>query len=100
MKEIYDILEFEAITYIKSSDITDIYCKSKIIGYGEIISTNLLSIFLKKQNIVNTLLNSYEYIKSKKEIYQCTTQTEFYALPIDFNSHPETNIFIQQGYIG
>lgn len=100
MKEVYDMLEFEAKTYIKLSDITDIYSKSKIIGYGEIISTNLLSIFLKKFNVSNNLLNSYEYIKSKKEIYQCTTQSEFYALPIDFNSYPETNIFILQGYIG
>lgn len=100
MKEVYDRLEFEAKTYIKSSDITDIYSKSKIIGYGEIISTNLFEISLKKQNLFPKLLNSYEYIKSKKEIYQCTTQTEFYALPINFNSHPETNIFILQGYIG
>jgi len=100
IQELYDILEFDAKTYIKSSDITDIYSKSKIIGYGEIISTNLLNIFLKKHNISNTLLNSYEYIKSKKEIYQCTTPTEFYALPIDFDSNPETNIFILQGYIG
>lgn len=97
---IFNKLELEAKTYIKTSDIIDIYSKSKIIGYGEIISTNLLSIFLKKYGITNNLLNSYEYIKSKKEIYQCSTQTEFYALPIDFNSHLETNIFILQGYIG
>lgn len=95
-----DNLEREAKTYIKSSDITDIYFKSKIIGYGEIITTNLLNIFLLKHNISNALLNSYEYIYSKKEIYQNTTQSEFYALPIDYNSFPYTNIFILQGYIG
>lgn len=100
MTDIYNSLEYEASTYIKSSDITDIYSKSKIIGFGEIISTNLFEIFLKKQNMPNILLNSYKYIYSKKEIYQHTTQTEFYALAINFNSYPKTNIFILQGYIG
>lgn len=100
IETISDNLIKEAKTYIKNSNITEIYTKSKIIGYGEIISTNLFEIFLKKQNLFPKLLNSYEYIKSKKEIYQCTTQTEFYALPIDFNSYPETNIYLLQGYIG
>jgi aspartate kinase len=100
IKKICDELELEAEEYKRLSDITDIYAKSKIIGFGEIISTNLLNIFLLKKNFFPQLLNSYDYIKSKKEIYQCTTQTEFYALPIDFNKFSNTDIFILQGYIG
>lgn len=100
MIEIYDDLELEVKKYIKKTDFADIYSKSKIIGYGEIISTNLLNIFFKKHNITNNLLNSYEYIKSKKEIYQSTTQSEFYALPINFDLFQKNNIFILQGFIG
>lgn len=100
MIKIYEELRFDCKIYINSSDITDIYSKSKIIGYGEIISTNLFTTFLNIKNIKNKLLNSYEYIHSKKEIYQCTTQTEFYANQIDFNLYQEYNIFILQGYIG
>lgn len=97
---IYSKLECDANEYIKSSDISDIYAKSKIIGYGEIISTNLLNIFFSFAGTTNILLNSYDYIKSKKEIYQSTSQSEFYSLPIPIEDYLDSNIFILQGYIG
>lgn len=100
IKKIYSEIEEYSNDYIKLSNITDIYCKSRIIGYGEIISTNLFNIYLSSLTINNTLLNSYDYIKSKKEIYQISTQSEFYSLPIPIENYPDSNIFVLQGYIG
>lgn len=100
IKEIYDKLEFEAIEYIKSSDLNDIFSQSKIIGFGEIISSNLLNLFLTKHDLNPILLNSYDYIFSKKEIFQNNYQAEFYAIPINFVDYQNSNIFILQGYIG
>jgi aspartate kinase len=91
--------------YAKSFDMTDIYEKSEIIGYGEVFSTNIFyhyadSDYDFKYNSL-TLHDSYEYIKSKKEIFQCNSVTEFYA---DFdkfdNFNTESDINIFQGFIG
>lgn len=87
--------------YTESFDMSDIYAKSEIIGYGEIMSTNILHMYLESNQIKNRLLSSYDYIFSKKEIYQCNTQTEFYCkddiLPINTT---EKTVFILQGFIG
>lgn len=87
--------------YTESFDMSDIYIKSEIIGYGEIMSTNILYIYFKLNDINCILLDSYDYIFSKKEIYQCNTQTEFYCknniLQSNINVH---TVFILQGFIG
>ena len=91
--------------YIKSFDMTDIYEKSEIIGYGEVFSTNILFKYIDSDYDFKyrdlTLNNSYTYIKSKKEIFQCNSTTEFYA---DFdkfdNFNTEYDINIFQGFIG
>jgi aspartate kinase len=88
--------------YIKSFDISDIYEKSEIIGYGEVFSTN---IFYKYINFhiyaYITLKNSYDYIKSKKEIFQCNSTTEFYADFSDFRDDTYFSVInIFQGFIG
>jgi aspartate kinase len=91
--------------YVKSFDMTDIYEKSEIIGYGEVFSTNILFKYIdydcdfKYKDL--TLNNSYDYIKSKKEIFQCNSDTEFYADFDKFNNfNTECNINIFQGFIG
>ena len=85
--------------YIKKSKFNDIYMKSSVIGFGEIISTNLLYIYFLNSNIKSLLLNSYDYIFSKKEIYQFDSLSEFYAKKIDFHQYNDYNIFILQGFI-
>lgn len=98
--------------YIKLYDMTDIYEKSEIIGYGEVFSTNIFNqyidiIFPNDYQHKRRLLDSYEYIKSKKEIYQCNSTTEFYFnlknYQGDYDSWHEScdyRINILQGFIG
>ena len=99
---LYDDLYTLAKEYIKSFEIDDIYCKSEIIGYGEILSTNIFNIYINTIYIdrIHSLLNSYDYIFSKKEIYQCNSSVEFYASD-DLNSHSDydSDIYILQGFI-
>jgi len=72
---LYKELRDKANEFIKSFNISDIYIKSEIIGYGEILSSDIFEMYLtlqelpKKQKLYNShkLLNSYDYIFSKKK---------------------------------
>jgi aspartate kinase len=88
--------------YIKSFDMTDIYEKSEIIGYGEVFSTNIFYKYINFHMYAYiTLKNSYDYIKSKKEIFQCNSTTEFYADFPDFRDDTYFSVInIFQGFIG
>lgn len=89
--------------YSKSFDMSDIYEKSEIIGYGEVFSTNIFYNYIDSDYYFKfyglKLYDSYDYVKSKKEIYQCNSTTEFYFTSettyIEIN---DVNIF--QGFIG
>ena len=89
--------------FIKSYDMTDIYEKSEIIGFGEVFSTNIFYHYidadydLKFRDII--LCDSYDYIKSRKEIYRCDSTTEFYFDP-DTLDVSYSDIYIFQGFIG
>jgi aspartate kinase len=99
---IYSDLNKMAQKYIDSFDMCDVYAKSEIIGYGEIISTNIFNTYLSIKNIKNIkhrLLDSYEYIFSKKEIYQCNSSVEFYADSSKLNKLENNYIYILQGFI-
>lgn len=90
--------------YIDSFDISDIYIKSEIIGYGEVMSTYIFTKYLDtKINKDHKLLNSYEYIFSKKEIYQCNSSVEFYADSDKLNNLVQHDhnyeIYVMQGFI-
>lgn len=95
INKLYDL----AKKYISEHDIDDIYIKSEIIGYGETLSTLLFHIYLESNQIVNKLLNSYDYIYSKKEIYQCNSQTEFYCKDLSNVIDTNIKIYIMQGFI-
>jgi aspartate kinase len=115
-EELFDNLKNDLLmladNFIKSYDMTDMYEKSEIIGYGEIFSTNIFYryIDINLQNDYShkcRLLNSYEHIKSKKEIYQCNSTTEFYFDLWSYNGsyegfHDDMNykINVFQGFIG
>ena len=106
-EELFDMIKNKLLelcqNYIKSYDMTDIYEKSEIIGYGEVFSTNIFYKYVDSYYDFKfyglKLYDSYEHIKSKKEIYQCNSTTEFY---FDFNVSDlvldDINIF--QGFIG
>jgi len=101
----YNILKELANKYLISYDMTDIYVKSEIIGFGEILSTNIFYEYLKTKNIdtnntTSILLDSYNYIMSTKEIYQCNATTEFFCYNLyDLPIMKIYNIFIMQGFI-
>lgn len=115
-EELFDNLKNDLLmlanNFIKSYNMTDIYEKSEIIGYGEVFSTNIFYkyIDINLQNDYShkyRLLNSYEHIKSKKEIYQSNSTTEFYFDLWSYNGtyegfHDDMNykINIFQGFIG
>jgi aspartate kinase len=80
----------------------DIYFQSKIIGYGEVISTHILSDWLEHSEFNDIqLLNSYEFIFSKKETFKLYPLGEFYGDLSKFNNIIDQNkkIFISQGFI-
>jgi aspartate kinase len=81
------------------TDLDDIYTKSKIIGYGEIMSTNIFNLYHNTVNVKNksVLLNSYDYIKTSKKIYELYPAVEFYCDKITLQSN--YNVYILQGFI-
>lgn len=89
--------------YIKSYDMTCIYEKSEIIGYGEVFSTNIFYKYVDSDSDYDFkfcglhLYDSYDFIKSKKEIFQCNSSAEFYFDTKNLEL-AEVNIF--QGFIG
>lgn len=90
------------------TDLDDIYAKSKIIGYGEIMSTKIFHFYFelnkKKREISadnhtennSILLNSYDYIKTLSVIYDLYPSVEFTCKEIP---DQYKNVFILQGFI-
>lgn len=87
--------------YIKSYDMTCIYEKSEIIGYGEVFSTNIFYKYIDSDYVFKfcglQLYDSYKHIKSKKEIFQCNSSAEFY---FDITNFELDDVNIFQGFIG
>ena len=81
----------------------DIYFQSKIIGYGEVLSTHILYDYLNFVKLKNIkLLNSYDFIKSKKETFKLYPVGEFYGDINIFNKISDgefSDVFITQGFI-
>ncbi len=96
---LYEELKNLSKEYISSFDMTDIYKKSELIGYGEVLSTTIFEMYLVLNDLEPKLLNSYEHIFSKKEIYQCNSSVEFYAEETLNKLNYSCNIFILQGFI-
>jgi aspartate kinase len=87
--------------YIKATK-DNIYIKSRILGYGEILSTNVLLDYLLYLELKNVkLLNAYEFILSKKETFKLYPIEEFYGNLHLFNNLTDSHkdIYITQGFI-
>lgn len=85
------------------TDLDDIYAKSKIIGYGEKMSTKIFHFYFelnkkKRDDNINEsiLLNSYDYIKTSSVIYDLYPSVEFMCKEIP---NQYKNVFILQGFI-
>ncbi len=75
------------------TDLDDIYTKSKIIGYGEIMSTKIFNHYYIK----SVLLNSYDYIKTSKEVFELYPTVEFFC-DESINKY-NSDVYILQGFI-
>lgn len=106
-EELFDSIKNKLLelcqNYIKSYDMSDIYEKSEIIGYGEVFSTNIFYRYIDSDYDFKfyglELYDSYKYVKSKKEIYQCNSTTEFY-FDFDVSNLTIYDVNIFQGFIG
>jgi aspartate kinase len=100
LDDIFNCLLIECDKYIL--DNTNNHIKAKIIGFGEVISTNifhrLISALLDNSKIVQ-LLNSYDFIESKNESSKLYPNSEFFCSQNIFNLINNDQIFIAQGFI-
>jgi diaminopimelate decarboxylase/aspartate kinase len=87
----------------KYNETDDVHIKAAIIGYGEVLSTNILYELITlipgtKQDRVK-LGNSYNYIKSKKETSKLYPSLEFYCDNSIVKEFDNCNVLITQGFI-
>lgn len=75
----------------------DPHLKAQIIGFGEVLSTNILYELFKKDGVI--LGNSYDYIKSKKETSKLYPSLEFYCDNSIKTIMEKCNVLITQGFI-
>jgi len=78
-------------------DLDNIVVKSRIIGFGELMSTCIFNKYYEN----SLLLDSYNYIRTKKEVYDLFPSVEFYCADTIFNLPTDKfNTFVLQGFIG
>jgi len=77
----------------------DVYLKAKIIGFGEVLSTNILYQLVRSFSDKIILGNSYEYIKSYKETSKLYPCVEFYCSDKILQYLNNNQILITQGFI-
>jgi aspartate kinase len=86
------------------NDLDDIISKAKIIGYGEYMSTMIFNHYYNTITINKKamFMNSYDYIKTSKKVYELYPAVEFYCDEIiNHNSDNDRNtyVYIFQGFI-
>jgi aspartate kinase len=75
------------------------HLKARIIGFGEVLSTNILYELVHKISEEIDILNSYMFIHSKKETSKLYPSVEFYCCDLIKDVVKEKQIFITQGFI-
>lgn len=76
-----------------------VHLKARIIGFGEVLSTNILYELVHKISEEIDILNSYMFIHSKKETSKLYPSVEFYCCDLIKDVVKEKQIFITQGFI-
>jgi aspartate kinase len=104
--DIFQSLKNDIDVFIQNSLIDITQQKIKIISYGEILSSTLLFIFLKNQNMNIKLINARNIIKSQKNSSQIDPNNlnlkgPFYcdANKLNFMLENNINIYLTQGFI-
>jgi aspartate kinase len=91
--------EYDESIYNKKSDL--VHLKAALLGYGEILSTNIFYALVSKILQTNKiqLLNSYDFIKSSKETTKLYPSVEFSCSPKILEIMENSQIFVTQGFI-
>jgi len=91
--------EYDETIYNKKSDL--VHLKAALLGYGEILSTNIFYALVFKVFQTNKiqLLNSYDFIKSSKETTKLYPSIEFSCTSKILEIMENSQIFITQGFI-
>ena len=97
--DLYDSLSDSASQYIELSKKSDMHIKSRIIGWGEVLSTNIFYQLTKHITSEIMLGDSYKYICSKQEITNLSPCAEFYCSDTIIDYIDKANILITQGFI-
>jgi aspartate kinase len=91
--------EYDETIYNKKSDL--VHLKASLLGYGEILSTNIFYALVSKvfQTDKIKLLNSYDFIKSSKETTKLYPSIEFSCSSKILEVMENSQIFVTQGFI-
>ena len=91
--------EYDETIYNKKSDL--VHLKATLLGYGEILSTNIFYALVSKLFQTNKiqLLNSYDFIKSSKETTKLYPSIEFSCSSRILEIMKDSQISIAQGFI-
>jgi aspartate kinase len=89
----------EYIEEYASTNSDNVHIKAKIIGYGEVISTNILYQLVKDISDKIILCNAYSIIKSRKETSKLYPSIEFYCSDNIHKYLEDNQVIITQGFI-
>ena len=90
---------YELVTLYQKDD-SDPHLKSQILGFGEILSTNIFYQLIREDRPQVVLGNSYEFIKSVKETSKLYPSVEFTCSPIIHDYFDKgCHVLITQGFI-
>lgn len=94
-----------AIKYCSDGKIDSIYDQAEIIGYGEYLSSGILTEFLKSKSLNAKFIHARSFIESKKEVFKLYPTTRFIGRRDIFdrmteNGYPRDAIYVTQGFVG
>lgn len=96
LSDLYSDLKLYCQSFVEDDNV---YLKAKIIGFGEVLSTNILYEVLKEISEKIELLDSYKFIHSKKETSKLYPSIEFYCSDLINDYIKDKQILITQGFI-
>ena len=89
---------FDNFNFLKNLTNTDFNLENRIVSLGEILSTNMVSLFLEESSISSTLISALDFIVVDDENEPIPKEIKERLVPI-LNQEKNTNLWITQGFI-
>ncbi|WKD85483.1 Lysine-sensitive aspartokinase 3 [Polaribacter huanghezhanensis] len=89
---------FEKFNFLRSLTGTDLNLENTIVAQGEILSTHLVSLYLKESNISSTLISALDFMEVKKNNEPNISKIKEQLTAI-LNQKSTENLWITQGFI-